>query len=165
MTEPKPSFLRRAGRYGADRLRPESVRDASRTSLRGGKAAALKALRPKPFDPEDLKGGLQGRYEDGGKARFAEMVAEQGLSDDDLRAIEASHRAFFRIFSAVATAFLVLACAMIILGSGFLSFAGAAVLALFSLATAIGALKSSFAAYQTRQRAFCSLSDYLSHKE
>lgn len=158
----KPSILRRAGTFGLNKVRPESVRDASRQSLSSGRAAALKALKPQKIDIEDAKGAIHGRYEDGGVQRFSEMVVEMGLKPEDLEALKAMHKRQFLIYGCLAVAFFIMSLVTIFTTSGQFSALGGVILCIFAVGSIVNAVRSDYAAYQIDQRAFCGLRAYLS---
>ena len=158
----KPSIAGRISRYGMSRIRPAELQDASHGSIRDGGAAAMAALRPESADIDEMKAGFDGRYDDGGRERFNQMMEESDLSEEDLAGIEAIHARDFRIFIGVALAFLASAIALIIWGEGILSFAGSTVCVIFMFGSLARALQADFSGYQVRMRAFCGLRQYLS---
>jgi len=155
------SFFGKMGRYGMSRLQPESVRNVSREAVQSGGSRALEALRPEHLDIQDIRGGIRGRYADGGRARFSEMAREQGLSLSDLDAIELHHGRMSSLFFILAAAFLCAAAGMILLGGGGISLGGAVVLLLFSLGSMASAIRSDFSAWSVRLRAFPGFRRYL----
>lgn len=160
----KKSIFRKMGGYSINRVQPKAIREASRDSLRSGGGAALKALKPAKLDTGDIRDGLSGRYADGGKARFAEMVAQRDLSEDDLSDLVVVHLRDFRIYGLLAGIFLLIAILLIALTSAQFSAAGGIILSLFSLGAFARAIQSDFAAYQIRQRAFCGFNQYLKRR-
>ncbi len=161
MSKKSVSFLGRAGRYGANKIQSQTIRDTSRGAMRAGGEAAMDALRPARADLADMRAGLDGRYWDGGHQRFREMVDKQGLSEADLAALAETHGRNFRLYTGLSIAFLVGAFGMIFLGDGALSFLGTLVLLIFMLGALVRGLQADFAAYQIRVRAFCGLRQYL----
>ena len=159
--EQRKSLLRRAGSYGGSKIRPQAVRDASRQSLSTGGRAALDALRPESIDLDEARDAISGRYADGGKARFREMMEEEGLSAEDLDAIRETHQRNFRLYLGLSSLFLLGAVVMAFLSSGAMAIIAALLPVLFAIGAAIRAIQSDFSAFQIEKRAFCGLRRYL----
>lgn len=159
-TEKKSTF-RRAGAFGLNKVRPESVRSASRMSIGSGRKAAMEALRPESIDIQEAKTAFKGRYEDGGKQVFAQMVRSNNLSEEDLKAIHDRHRQYAMIYTALSAVFFLIALGMILFTSGQFSIFSSIVLCLFSFGSLIRGVQSDYAAYQVRTRSFCGIHAYL----
>lgn len=155
------SFLARSGRYGINRVLPESIRTASGETLRGGYREATKTMAPRRIGMDELRHGYMGRYADGGRARFAEMVRGQKLRAEDLDAIAAGHARSFLTFLVISGIFMAGAVMFMSLWSGALAGLGAAILVLFALGSLVVALQADFSGYQIRMQRFCGFSEYV----
>lgn len=155
------SLLSRSGRYGINRVIPESVRSVSGGTLRDGYQEAAKTLSPSRIDLEDLRRGYRGRYADGGRERFLEMTRSRKLSAEDLAEIEAGHARTFLTFLVFAGIFLAGSTLFMGFGSGAFAILGAVILVIFALGSMVIALQADFSRYQIRMQRFCGFSEYL----
>lgn len=90
-TDKKPSRGSRLKAYGLRRISsPEQMKRSSR-SFRSAAKHAFEAVRPLKIDRDDLAAGYHGRHADGGRARFREMVAKEGLTPAQLEVARKGH--------------------------------------------------------------------------
>lgn len=157
----KPNILSRIGTYGANRIQPSGVREGSRKVLSSGGAAAMRSLRPTAADPAELMAGLNGRYSDGGRARFRSMMSELNIEAQDLPALEASHSRNFTIMLGASTVFMLGAVLMILFGDGAIGFLAAVILLIFALGSTVNAIRSDYSGWQIREQAFGGFREYL----
>lgn len=155
------SFLARSGRYGINRVLPESIRSASGETLRDGYREAMKTMAPRRIGMDELRNGYMGRYADGGRARFIEMVRSRNLRPEDLTAIAAGHARSFLTFLVISGIFMAGAVMFMSLWSGAFAGLGAAILVLFALGSLVVALQADFSGYQIRMQRFCGFSEYV----
>lgn len=157
----KPNIMSRVGTYGINRIQPSAVREGSRQAMSSGRLAAMQALRPTAANPAELMAGLNGRYEDGGRERFATMMSEMGLVGQDLSSVEAAHNRNFALLLGSTGAFMAGTVVMILFGSGSFGLMAAIILTIFALASAVNAIRADYSAWQIRQRAFGGFREYL----
>ena len=85
--EEKKGFLARrskgARRYIVRRFGNRFLEEGYRT-LKNNMAGARHAMSPRKLDPDELREGFNGRYDDGGFARFAQVMREQKTGERDL---------------------------------------------------------------------------------
>jgi hypothetical protein len=118
-------------------------------------------FKPREIDKADAKAGYVGRYRDGGRTRFTDLVAAHRLTEDDLRAKVREWRSHAAVFAAGAFLMLIAGLTwMIFSPGGFSAFVGLAALSLSAALLALAG-KCDYSAWQIEQRRFAGLRDYL----
>ena len=79
-------------RYVGRRFGNPFIREVGRESLSRGVTHAKAALMPPKTSREEIELGLQGRYRDGGRERFREMMRMQQVVEQDLAELAANRR-------------------------------------------------------------------------
>lgn len=125
---------------------------------------ARERATPAELTQDDITQGLDGRYADGGRARFSALVAQQGWSDADLNKRERSWRLQALIYLLGAVMALVGASAWVMVSSGWFAFIMLVPGLVVPLALLAVALKADFAAWQIRSRRFGGLREYFGSK-
>lgn len=160
-----PSFLqrsaRRVGTYGANRLMPAYNRDIASRTAKATLANVVDAIKPVRITREEALAGHHGRYTDGGRARFAEVMDANGVHEDDLPWIAAKHRKTCFILLVGSLAMFVLAMTLLFSGSSFLVRASSIASVIGALSLAAAAMRHDFYAWQIGQRAFPGFKPYL----
>lgn len=157
--ERKPLVGRLAG-YGARRIAHGGEHTRRRLHIMSLKSALQGAMTVQRIDVTGARQGWNGRYEDGGRAAFAELVKREGLSEQGLQQIARWHS--WAAMGYLAAALAVLVLAVIQFTSYDLSL-GLMAVAMFvvSLPLAALALRHAFAGWQIRERRFGGLGEYL----
>ena len=159
--KPKKSFLARVRTFGISRIRNPALLNRSKKNLAGSAQAATSSLAPKNLDVADFRAGLRGRYKDGGRARFAQMMDRQGLDleqADDMRANHLRAGAIFALAAAVMLAFGIYSAATATNTAGLI--AGISLCVVFFLFMAL-AIRHDFSAWQILARRFGGFNEYL----
>lgn len=160
----KPGFSGRVLGWGQKRVRHPFLGEMSREIVKEGGKSALAGIKPLPLDPEEIRKGFQGRYEDGGSSRFSEMMKSLDLTENDLETLDEFHR-LQRFLNGLSGALAIL------LGFGLMLFGDMAVIRvggiaflLFALVFLVGYLRHDFSLWQLRKRQMAGLSSYLSDR-
>ncbi|MEP3667729.1 MAG: hypothetical protein ABJN42_13475 [Roseibium sp.] len=161
----EPGRIRRMSGHFKERVRLGNQAETSRHILSEGKNDALSAIRPNPLDARDALAGLRGRYKDGGRAQFAQMVRDAGLSDQDLEKLRQGHLKFRLTYGI--TFVLALAGGMLsVLFSGeLITILGGGAFAVLSIVFAALAAKGDYSAWQIGQRRFGGFRDYIENRD
>lgn len=165
MAEKKKGFLARraegTARYVYKRFGNSFINEVGVDSVKQGASVAREAMTPKAFDREDFNDGLNGRYQDGGVVRFAELMRENGLKEADLQRLSYDRRKSAGIMFLAAAFFL-------ILGAYFMVTAETGSTILFGFSTAFVSLcfisvgvRHDFSRWQIESRRFGGFRDYL----
>jgi hypothetical protein len=160
----KPGFTARTLGWGAKKFRHPEVSGVSRQVVSSGARAAIAAIRPTRADFQDLRAGVSGRYEDGGAARFRDLVASSGLEEADLPEISLRHRRQALVNLAVSVFVLAVSIAMIISSSQTVGILGGAGFSIFSLVFAALAIRSDFSAWRIDVRRMDGFKAYIDHR-
>ncbi|MEY8799510.1 hypothetical protein AB9K35_04220 [Leisingera sp. XS_AS12] len=157
----KEPLLSRVGTWGKNRFRKPELIALSRRNVRSATTAALDAMKPARFDRSEFMKGYHGRYQDGGRARFAQVVSESKLSEAHIRGMDIQHFRIALIFAAASVASIGFGLYTLIVGTGLLSLlSGASLGAVFFLFLAL-AIRHDFSSWQINARRFGGLSEYL----
>ena len=85
--EAEQGFLKRrtkgVKRYVGRRFGNQFLK-AGYSTVKSNMAGTRKAMTPKSFDLNEFRQGIEGRYEDGGVARFMQMVKEEKIGEQEL---------------------------------------------------------------------------------
>ncbi len=157
----KEKLTTRVKNWGVNRVLPRGVSSYAKHNLVRSTHVAAEALKPNVIDRDEILSGYNGRYSDGGRARFATMAHERGLDDnaiDELR-IQRTHAAIiygvsgiFGFLFGIYMMFTEQDLHLIFSGAG-ASVAGMTVIAL--------AVRNDFTAWQLSQRRFGGFREYL----
>jgi hypothetical protein len=109
MSEKKKGFLARTGKaaggYVFRRFGNGFIREVGTDNFKKGVMGAKASMTPAALDRDDFEKGLNGRYEDGGVSRFAEIMRENGVSEEQLPALQhARRRSAIIMFASAAVA-------------------------------------------------------------
>lgn len=164
MTDDKQGFFRKLGggskRYISKRFGNEYIKEVGRDNLKGSYEAAREAMRLEKISKDELKRGIYGRYADGGRSRFKQVMSEQGVKEEDLPTMVVERRRNALIMFLSAIGFLAFG-AWSIFGSGtdhiliYVMSTLIASLILFALS-----LRHDFARWQLENRRFGSFAEY-----
>ena len=164
MTEKKQGFFARRAqgtkRYVARRF-GNRVIGIGYESMKNGLEGTRKAMTPVAIDRKEFNQGLDGRYIDGGVARFAEMMKQQGIRKEDLPLLEKSRSRSAGIMFLSAGIFLMFGAWLMIRAENIQY-------VLFGFSTAFTAfifvalaLRHDYSLWQIRQRRFGGFMEYL----
>lgn len=161
----KGFFARRldgAKGYVGRRFGNEFINGVGRQALSDGLKGARENLQPNKLDPDEFRAGLNGRYADGGASRFAEMVRDRKLSDQDLDQLARLRRRDSRIMYAAAGFFFVVGLYMILTSGSFTDGVQGMATAFCCFIFGIIGVRNDFGRWQIEQRRFGAFREYLS---
>lgn len=157
----KKGRIARVGGYFGRRVGNPFINRVGRDTLYEGADQARGVLRPERVSREEARGALHGRYEDGGRARFAQVMAQQGVPDRDLKGLEENRIRLFRFMVALSGLTLALGAAIPFLTDDWLIMISGLIFGLFSLVFLAVGLRHDFAAWQIRNRRFGGIREYV----
>ena len=157
----RPGRISRIGGYFGRRVGNPFISRVGRDTLTDGAGQAGHVLRPARISREEARGALRGRYEDGGRARFAQLMAQEGLKERDLSELERMRVRQFRAMCAISALALLLGAAIPILTDDGLIMKSGLILGLFSLVFLAIGLRHDLAAWQIRNRRFGGILEYV----
>lgn len=160
MSAEKPSRTARVTSYLGRRFGNPFINRVGRDAVTGSAEEARSALRIKRVDKEEARGAIRGRYSDGGRARFAHLAQEQGLSDRDLEEMAHMRVTQFRMMCLVSLVSLVIGAAIPFFTDDRLISVSGLIFGLFSLVFLMIGLRHDFAAWQIRNRRFGGIREY-----
>ncbi|PTX52487.1 hypothetical protein IQ03_01260 [Gemmobacter caeni] len=160
MSGEKPSRASRITSYFGRRVGNPFINRVGRDALTGGISDAKSVLQVDRVSRDEVRGAIRGRYQDGGRARFATMAAERGLSEADLLAMERMRIAQFRMMTLVSLIALFAGSAIPFLTEDWLISVSGLIFGLFSLLFLTIGLRHDFAAWQIRNRRFGGIREY-----
>jgi len=168
MSEKKKGFLARraegTARYVGRRFGNQFINKVGRDSLTKGAQHAKHTLTPREVDPEDFRAGLEGRYADGGVARFKAVMEASGVDDESLPGLAKYRRRAGLMMFAAAGGFLFLGAWMIIGAQGFNQVLFGFVTAFMSLLFVTIGINHDFSRWQIEQKRFGGFKEYLGTK-
>jgi hypothetical protein len=156
----KPSRTARITSYLGRRFGNPFINRVGRDAVTGGAEQAKSALRITRVDKEEARGAIRGRYKDGGRARFAEMARERGLSDRDLEEMAHMRVTQFRMMVLVSLVSLIAGAAIPFFTDDWLISISGFIFGLFSLVFLMIGFRHDFAAWQIRNRRFGGIREY-----
>lgn len=159
--ESKKGIGRRVAGWGIRKFRNPAISAASRKTLTGGFSAAREVLKPEKMNVDEIRAGLKGRYEDGGAARFREVVEASGLSEDQLPEMVLRHRRQALLNIAISIAIVAASFSMILNSANTIGILGGAAFSIFSLVFLTLAIRSDFSAWRIRMRRMDGFKAYL----
>lgn len=157
----KRGRIARIGGYFGRRVGNPFITRVGRDTLYEGADQARGVLRPERVSREEARGAYHGRYEDGGRARFAQLMAQKGVPDRDLPGLEANRVRLFRFMVLLSVVTLTLGAAIPFLTDDWLIMISGLIFGLLSLVFLTIGLRHDFAAWQIRNRRFGGIREYL----
>lgn len=158
--EKKGRVSRFAGYFGR-RIGNPFISRVGRETLSEGAHQAGQVLRPVRISWSEAQEAINGRYEDGGRARFRQVMAQNGVSERDLPALERMHVQNFLAMCAISLLALGAGAAIPFLTDDWLIMASGLVFGLFSLVFLLIGLRHDFSAWQIRNRRFGGIREYV----
>lgn len=159
--EQKRSRIARVGGYFGRRIGNPFINQVGRDTLYDGADEARNALRPERVSRAEVHGAYQGRYPDGGRARFAQVMAQQGVPERDLPHLAAMRARLFHTMCVIGLITLCLGTAVPFFTDDWLIMISGLIFGLFSLIFFLIGLRHDFAAWQIRNRRFGGIREYL----
>lgn len=156
----KAPFSSRIAGYGARRIAHRGEHVRRRLHVMKLKDALKGAVAVEKIDILGARQGWHGRYEDGGREAFAQLMEREGIDERALEAISRQHSVASAAYLATALSLLVLSVAQFVsydLTLGVMAVA----MQVASLPLVALALRHAFAGWQVRQRRFGGLGEYL----
>jgi len=164
MSEPKKGFLSRSSRgvarYVGRRFGNQFANEVGRNSVTKGFKRAKETLRPVEMDRDDLRAGLNGRYNDGGKSRFEEALRETDTNNKQLAELAQYRRRAAYVMFAAAAGFLLFGASMIVRAGDFNEALYGFVTAFMSLLFLAIGISHDFSRWQIEQRRFGGFMEY-----
>lgn len=157
----KKGRIARVGGYFGRRVGNPFINRVGRETLSGGAEQARCVLRPERVSREEARGAYHGRYEDGGRARFAQVMAQQGVPERDLAGLEASRARLFRYMIGFSGVALTFGAVIPFLTDDWLIMISGLIFGLFSFVFLAIGLRHDFAAWQIRNRRFGGIREYV----
>jgi hypothetical protein len=157
----KKGRIARVGGYFGRRVGNPFINRVGRETLSGGVDQARSVLKPERVTREEARSAYHGRYEDGGRARFSQVMAQQGVPDRDLPVLEASRVRLFRFMAALSLLTLVMGAVIPFLTDDWLIMISGLIFGLFSLVFLAIGFRHDFAAWQIRNRRFGGIREYV----
>lgn len=158
--EERPGRAARFGGYFGRRVGNPFINRVGRDTLSEGADRAGHVLRPERVSREEARGALRGRYEDGGRARFAQLMSEKGVREGDLLELERMRVRQFRSMCVISAIALLLGASIPFLTDDPLIMMSGLILGLFSLVFLAIGLRHDLAAWQIRNRRFGGILEY-----
>lgn len=162
----KPNLRKRIGGYLSRRAMISQTSHIRRGVVNEMYSEATENFRPRPVSRQDILGGLNGRYEDGGVQKFKESVAAAGLKPSDLESIYIQRRnqawmmwgsSLVSLFAGVIMPFI-WPLTWVSAGSG-------VAMVLFSFIFLVVGLVHDFSAWQIAQQRFGGVLEYLRSRQ
>ncbi|MFG6573548.1 hypothetical protein ACGYLO_18290 [Sulfitobacter sp. 1A13353] len=164
MSEPKKGFISRSSRgvarYVGRRFGNQFVNEVGRDLVTKGFNRAKETLTPVEMDRDDFRAGLNGRYEDGGKTRFEEVLRETNTNNRQLAALAQHRRRAAYVMFAAAAGFLLFGAVMIVRAGGFNEALYGFVTAFMSFIFLTIGISHDFVRWQIEQRRFGGFLEY-----
>jgi hypothetical protein len=160
-TGPKPGRAKRVGSYFGRRVGNPFISRVGQETLSTGAGQARSVLKPERVTSQEVRGAIRGRYADGGRSRFQELMRENGLSAADLPRLEVMRTRQFRAMCLVSALALLIGAAVPFFTDDWLITISGLIFGLFSLVFLAVGVRHDFAAWQIRERRFGGLREYL----
>ena len=164
----KPSFIQKSSRaakgYIGKRFGNRFINEVGREAMKSSVALAKETILPKKADPEEIRSGYHGRYKDGGKARFQQMVVEENLSENRLDELAYDLRNQARVVFCSGLFFLLLGVFISFTGESWSALRNGLGTSLASLIFIALGLRQDFCRWQVEERRFGALREYLFQK-
>jgi hypothetical protein len=163
-SEKTNGFVGRVAGWGFRKVRNPEISAVSRKTLTGGISAARESITPVNLDLDEIRAGLKGRYEDGGAARFLEIMTASGIDEDQLPDMASRHRRQAAMNLAIALLVAAVSFAMILTSGTRFGILGGAGFSIFSLAFLSLSIRSDFSAWRITERRMDGFKSYLDHR-
>jgi len=160
----KPGRVKRVGSYFGRRVGNPFISRVGRETLSTGAVEARGVLKPERISQQEVRGAIQGRYADGGRLRFEDLMRHNGLGADDLPRLEAMRTRQFRAMCVVSGLSLLLGAGVPFFTDDWLIMISGLIFGLFSLVFLTVGVRHDFAAWQIRERRFGGLREYLDQR-
>jgi hypothetical protein len=160
----KGGRVSRVGSYFGRRVGNPFISRVGRESLSDGVSEAGGVLKPERVTREEVSGAIRGRYADGGRERFAQLMQEQGLGVADLPRLEGMRTRQFHAMCVISAIALLLGAAVPFFTDDYLIMISGLIFGLFSLVFLAIGLRHDFAAWQIRSRRFGGMREYLEER-
>lgn len=144
--------------YGINRIQNEQLRKDQNAFMMSRGRRALDAIKPSVISLKEIKSAWDGSPQGDGSAKFSQAMVENGWDDASLSAVISVHRQDFHISLACAALCAGFGIWLVIAGGSFFAIL---VLAIFMIGFCVKAFASDYAAFQIKNRRFCSLKTYL----
>ena len=162
--EAEQGFLKRrtkgVKRYVGRRFGNQFLK-AGYSTVKSNMAGTRKAMTPKSFDLNEFRQGIEGRYEDGGVARFMQMVKEEKIGEQELERKIRNHAWSAMIMLIAAVIFFLIGSWMMITAERgpeiLFGFTTSAMVFLFGVL----AMRHDYSRWQIEQRRFGGFREYL----
>lgn len=168
MTDEKKGMIRKFGdggvKYISRRFGNQFINKVGKDSLTGSYQAAKDTLKIKTASREELLGGFYGRYADGGRARFTQMMHMKGIKEDELPGMAAVCRRDALITFAGGVLFLAIGAWSILNAAPAFTFIYTISTMVVSLVLFAVGLRHDFARWQIEQRRFGGFREYFTGK-
>jgi hypothetical protein len=168
-TEKRKGFIARTGtgaaRYAGRRFGNSFINKVGIDSVLKGATNAKEAMSPEDLDVNEFKAGLEGRYKDGGVARFEEQMRIAGVTAKDLPALAKSRKVSAQVMFAASALFLLIGAYMIITaqqGNNVLYGLSTASMSIIFIVTGI---RHEFSRWQIEQRRFGGFKEFVGKSE
>lgn len=161
---PRPGRIARVGGYFGRRVGNPFISAVGRDTLYKGADSARDVLKPERVSRAEAMAAYKGRYQDGGRDRFSQLVVQRGLGEDDLRQLERMRLLQFRAMLVVSLLALLIGSAVPFWTDDWLILISGLIFGLFSLIFLMIGLRHDFAAWQIRSRRFGSIRNYLEER-
>lgn len=153
--------MSRIGGYFGRRIGNPFISRVGRETLTGSAEEARSALMPERITREEARSAILGRYPDGGRARFAQLMAQRGVHERDLHVLERMRVRQFRAMCTVSLIALLLGAVIPFLTDDGLIMMSGLIFGLFSLVFLTIGLRHDLAAWQIRNRRFGGIREYV----
>ncbi|MFX4300093.1 hypothetical protein [Pseudosulfitobacter pseudonitzschiae] len=164
MKDEKEGLFKRVGsggrKYLSRRFGNEFINKVGRDNVTGSYAAAKDALKIEPISRQELRGGIYGRYADGGRERFSQMMHQNGLKEDDLTRMAFHRRRDALITFSAAIGFLLFGAWSIFSSSKEYVFIYSSSTLIVSLVLFAVGLRHDFSRWQIESRRFGGFREY-----
>lgn len=160
----RPGRVRRVGSYFGRRVGNPFITRVGRDTLSGGAASAHGVLRPERVSPDEVRGAIRGRYPDGGRARFEEVMRESGIGPEDLPELERMRMRQFRAMCLISLLALLLGASVPLFTQDWLIRISGLIFGLFSLVFLAVGLRHDLSAWQIRHRRFGGIREYVEER-
>lgn len=154
-------MLNKIKSYGINKVQNAEFRKEQTAFMKMRGEKALEALRPEPLSMDDVKEAWFGRHADDGVTRFREEIAMNGWDERDLHEVHMVHRKTFQVSLLLAALCTPAALWFIMSGNSSFNLLAGLIFMIFMFAFAVKAFGADYAAFQIKNRKFCSIKTYL----
>lgn len=159
-----PSRTERVTGYFRRRIGNPFINRVGRDALTGSAAEARSVLRAEKISRDEVRSAMNGRYADGGRERFQDLMRERGLSERDLAPLERMRSNQFLWMCLISLVTLLLGASIPFMTDDPLITVSGLIFGLFSLVFIMIGLRHDFSAWQIRNRRFGGVREYVSER-